>query len=78
MENPLDNRADVFWALDAWFDSQDIKLTERAYLCAEASGIYQGQIGKSKKHFQEGVLILGKTLVRSACGVFIALREKTP
>ena len=73
----LKDRAEVFWALDAWFDSQDIDLPDRAFLCTQAAGIYLGShaVPGDTDNLRKGLAILGKVLIKSAVEIYQHLKE---
>jgi hypothetical protein len=57
-------------ALDNWFDSQEVEMTDRAFVCAQMSGLYQGlyvaMIKEDRKYFERGTAILQSALQRAA------------
>jgi hypothetical protein len=75
----LKDRVKVFRALDEWFDSQNIEISDRAFHCAQAAGVYLGSdsAGGDVPHLRKGLSILGKVLIQSTVTTYKHFRQET-
>ena len=74
----LKDRVKVFRALDEWFDSQNIEISDRAFHCAQAAGVYLGSdsAGDDVPHLRKGLSILGKVLIQSTITTYKHFRQE--